>query len=76
MNDNLDWRGEMDKARSELGSPGLLGAYWLGTAVVLYLFALLAGGGLPGVFNTIIILVAAIPFALGVGWLTARRKKR
>ncbi len=73
-----DWRSEMEQAKKELGSPGLLVAYWLGTAVVLFLLSILIGG-IPGaaslIINIVIILLAAIPIALGFGWLAARKKK-
>ena len=77
MNENPDWRGEMDKAKKELGSPGRLVAYWLGTALVLFLFSILIVG-IPGavslVINIVIILIAAAPIAAGLGWLAARKK--
>ena len=78
MNMMPDWRSEMEAAKKELGSPGVLVAYWLGAAVVLFLLSILIGG-IPGavslVINIVITLIAAIPIALGLGWLTARRKK-
>lgn len=76
MNDSPDWRAEMDKAKQELGSPGLLAAYWGGTVVILLGGSLLLGG-VPGplglIINIVIIMLAAIPIALGAGWLKARK---
>jgi hypothetical protein len=76
MNDNPDWRAEMEKAKAELGSPGILAAYWGGTVAVLLLGSLLIGG-VPGplglIINIIIIMLAAVPIALGAGWLKARK---
>ncbi len=76
MNDNPDWRAEMEKAKQELGSPGLLAAYWGGTVVVLLGGSLLLGG-IPGplglIINIVIIMLAAVPIALGAGWLKARK---
>ena len=78
MNMMPDWRSEMEAAKKELGSPGVLVAYWLGAAVILFLLSILIGG-IPGavslIINIVITLIAAIPIALGFGWLTARRKK-
>lgn len=76
MNDNPDWRAEMEKAKQELGPPGLLAAYWGGTVVVLLGGSLLLGG-VPGplglIINIVIIMLAAVPIALGAGWLKARK---
>lgn len=76
MNDNPDWRAEMEKAKHELGPPGLLAAYWGGTVVVLLGGSLLLGG-VPGplglIINIVIIMLAAVPIALGAGWLKARK---
>lgn len=76
MNDQPDWRAEMEKAKQELGSPGLLAAYWGGTVVVLMGGSLLLGG-VPGplglIINLFIIMLAAVPIALGAGWLKARK---
>lgn len=78
MNMMPDWRNEMEQAKQELGSPGALVAYWLGTAVVLFLLSILIGG-IPGavslIINIVVTLIAAIPIALGFAWLTARKKK-
>ncbi len=77
MNDGPDWRAEMDKAKRELGSPGILAAYWGGTVAILLLLSLVLGG-IPGalglVINIVIIMIAAVPVALGAGWLSARKK--
>lgn len=76
VNENPDWRAEMEKAKQELGPPGLLAAYWGGTVVVLLLGSLLIGG-VPGplglIINIFIIMLAAVPIALGAGWLKARK---
>ena len=76
MNDNPDWRAEMEKAKQELGPPGILAAYWGGTVVVLTLGSLLIGG-VPGplglIINIVIIMLASVPIALGAGWLKARK---
>ncbi|CAN5895864.1 hypothetical protein BH23ACT12_BH23ACT12_11430 [soil metagenome] len=76
MNDKPDWRAEMEKAKQELGSPGILAAYWGGTVVVLLGGSLLLGG-VPGplglIINIVIIMLAAVPIALGAGWLKARK---
>jgi len=76
MNENPDWRAEMEKAKQELGPPGLLAAYWGGTVVILILGSLLIGG-IPGplglIINIFIIMMAAVPIALGAGWLKARK---
>jgi hypothetical protein len=76
MNDSPDWRAEMEKARAELGPPGILAAYWGGTVAVLLLASLLIGG-VPGplglIINIVIIMLAAVPIALGAGWLKARK---
>jgi hypothetical protein len=76
VNDQPDWRAEMEKAKQELGSPGLLAAYWGGTVVILILGSLLIGG-VPGplglIINIFIIMLAAVPIALGAGWLKARK---
>lgn len=74
-----DWRGEMDQAKQELGSPAVLLAYWLGAAVVLFLLSILVGGmpwnSVSIAINVVVILIAAAPIAMGFGWLTNRRKK-
>lgn len=76
VNENPDWRAEMEKAKQELGPPGLLAAYWGGTVVFLILGSLLIGG-VPGplglIINIFIIMLAAVPIALGAGWLKARK---
>ncbi|HVL52426.1 MAG TPA: hypothetical protein VM754_13110 [Actinomycetota bacterium] len=78
MNSNPDWRAEMEQAKKELGPPGVLVAYWLGAAVVLFLLSILIGG-IPGtvslIINILITLLAAVPIALGFGWLSARKKQ-
>ncbi len=79
MNMMPDWRSEMEQAKKELGSPGVLAVYWLVTAVLLFALAVLVGGmpwnSVSVVFNILVILIAAAPIALGLGWLTARNKK-
>lgn len=78
MNDSPDWRAEMEKAKQELGSPSVLAAYWGGTVAILLILSLLLGG-IPGplglIINIVIIMIAAVPIALGAGWLKNAKNK-
>lgn len=78
MNMNPDWKSEMEKAKQELGSPGILAAYWAGAVVLLFLGSIVLGG-FPGavsiIINLVVIMIAAVPIALGAGWLNARKNR-
>lgn len=73
-----DWRNEVDQAKTQVGSYGALFVYWLVTTVVLFGLSVAFGGvsdPLGMVINVFITMIAAVPFALGLGWLTARNKQ-